>query len=246
MAQPQKAGNFTAPRTAEMSQHSLRLPPSNKSKIGITGSSTLTHDVRNPLTNIALAVDILKRMITDKEQNVFLEIITRATMRINGLVNELVREQIAEELKIEDDSIQHLLDEVLVMAEDRIVLKNVLIRKYYSIEDLKKVVNRQEMKIALNNIIINAIDAMEPGLGKLTLTTISSDKNYIVEIEDNGCGISQEDLKNIFTPFFTKKTSGLGIGLSASADIFKKNSVTVHVESKETEGTRFILTFNNG
>jgi len=225
----------------------LRPPPIPKLRIvpGQTISSTLTHELRNPLTNINLAVEILKRMITDKEQQAFLEIIVRGTMRINCLVNDMVRDQVADEVVIDDGSVQHLLDEVITMAEDRISLKSILVRKYYSVQDFKKIVNRPEIKIAMTNIIINAIDAMFPGIGQLSLTTQFKESVYIVQIEDNGCGISQENLKHIFTPFFTTKTNGLGIGLAASIEILKKNNVSIDVESKENLGTRFTLSFDN-
>jgi signal transduction histidine kinase len=99
------------------------------------------------------------------------------------------------------------------------------------------------MKIALTNIIVNAIDAMSQK-GELKIITKSIERKYAIQIEDNGCGISREDLKNIFKPYFTNKPGGLGLGLAATCDILQSNHVGVFVESEEGKGTRFILLFD--
>ena len=127
------------------------------------------------------------------------------------------------------------------MAKDRIALKKILVTKVFAVQDDKIVLNRDMMKIALTNIIINAIDAMASEGGKLRLVTKSIHGKYVVRIEDNGCGISKENLKNIFTPYFTNKSGGLGLGLAATYDILQSNRVGVFVASKEGVGTRFVL-----
>jgi C4-dicarboxylate-specific signal transduction histidine kinase len=63
-------------------------------------------------------------------------------------------------------------------------------------------------------------------------------------INDNGCGISKENLKNIFKPHYTNRPGGLGIGLAATANILRSNNIRVNVESRETKGTCFILLFD--
>jgi signal transduction histidine kinase len=104
-------------------------------------------------------------------------------------------------------------------------------------------VNKQKIEIALTNIIINAIDAMHPENGKLKLITKSINGKCVIEIEDNGIGISKENLNNIFTPYFTDKAGGMGLGLSTTLGILKENHATVEVQSEEGMGTRFILSF---
>jgi signal transduction histidine kinase len=139
--------------------------------------------------------------------------------------------------------IHQLLDEALDMTEDRILLKNITVRKDYSTLDCKILVNKQKIKIALVNIIINAIDAMPSENGKLKLITKSINGKCVIEIEDNGIGISKENLQHIFTPYFTAKTGGMGLGLSTTMNILKANHAVTEVESEEGKGTRFILSF---
>jgi signal transduction histidine kinase len=135
-------------------------------------------------------------------------------------------------------------DEVLAMARDRISLKHVTVRKDYALQDCQIALHRQKVKIALTNIIINALDAMPPEGGELRLITKSIGGKYTIRIEDNGCGISQANLANIFKPFFTNKPGGLGIGLATTYDILLSNHVGVTAESEEDVGTSFILLFD--
>lgn len=206
-------------------------------------ASALAHEVRNPLSNINLAVEILKQMTGDDDQKIYLDIILRASGRINSLVTDLLTSCHADEMGSGKHSIHQLLDEVLAMTQDRIRLKNIAVIKDYAKQDCVIVLNRPKMKIALTNIIINAIEAMTSGKGKLKLVTKLIDGRYAVHIEDNGCGISKEDLKNIFKPYFTNKPGGMGLGLATTYAILLSNHVRINVESKEGGGTNFILLF---
>jgi len=203
----------------------------------------LAHEIRNPLSTINLSAEMLKSVITNEEQKMFLDMIVRGSMRINDILTDLHATFRANETASEEYSIHQLLDEVLSMAEDKIMLKHITIRKDYDTKDSKIVLNRPQMKIALTNIIINAIDAMAADKGELTLVTKSTDHSCVVQIEDNGCGISPDNLKNIFKPYFTNKPDGLGLGLATTQYILRSNYVRLHVKSVETKGTSFFLAF---
>ena len=206
-------------------------------------AAALTHEVRNPLTNIDLAVEMLQRLETGSAQRPYLDIIIRASKRINMLITELAGKQQGELEKDEVHSIHQLLEEVLTMTTDRIMLKHITVTKEFDIQDYSILEHNPEIKIALTNLIINAIDAVTEYKGILKLVTTWSNGNYILTIEDNGCGISPENIKDIFRPFFTRKTGGLGIGLAVTSDILKANNVEIDVESEEGKGTKFSLSF---
>jgi signal transduction histidine kinase len=207
-------------------------------------TSALAHEVRNPLTNINLSVELLKAAIKDSELNMYVDIIMRSSTRINNLVNELLKYQETDEAKVHKYSLHQLLDEVVTMAEDRIALKNIKVRKDYATRDCNIWGDMQKLRVALTNIIINAIDAMPFNNGQLTLVTKSIHGKHVIVIADNGSGISKANLKNIFTPYFTDKPGGMGLGLSTTLAILQSNNVGVGVRSEEGKGTRFILFVN--
>lgn len=206
--------------------------------------AALAHEVRNPLSNINLAVEMLNSTIMDADQQLYLNIIMRSSGRINDLVKDLLTSCQPGQIKPESHSVHQLLDEVLVMTEDRIMLKNISVRKVYTTLDCNILVNQAKIKIALTNIIINAIDAMPSKKGELQLITRSMNGKCIIEIKDNGIGIPKANLENIFKPYFTNKPGGMGLGLSSTLDILLANHAHADVQSEEGRGTSFIVSFN--
>ncbi|HLY70666.1 MAG TPA: ATP-binding protein [Puia sp.] len=205
---------------------------------------TLAHEIRNPLATINLAVGILKLTDDKNKKNECLNIITNNSLQINDLLTDLLDSYHLDAIKIEKYSINQLIDQVLMTTRDRLKLKNIKVSKYYSTLDCKILLNKEKIKIALTNIIINAIEAMPLEKAHLKLVTKLLNGKCVIEIEDNGSGISKENLKKIFIPYFTSKPGGIGLGLSSSLDILSTNHFQVDVQSKEGIGTRFILSLD--
>jgi signal transduction histidine kinase len=208
--------------------------------------SALVHEVRNPLCNIGLALEMLDLTNLDAEQREYLDIITRGSCRIKDLVNTLLRSGEIGECTPEICSLHQILEEVLTLVKDRMQFKKIAVCREYAATEHRVLLVKEKMKIALTNIITNAIDAMPSAAGELKLVTRSMGEQSSIEIHDNGIGISKENLKRIFDPYFTNKPGGIGIGLSATLDILQANHARVDVQSEEGLGTRFILSFCRG
>ena len=102
-----------------------------------------------------------------------------------------------------------------------------------------------KLKIAFLNIIINAVESMQTDSGKLTVSVKSKNNiQYEVSIQDNGCGISNENLMKLFEPYFTTKQNGVGLGLAAALNILQSHNASIDVDSKVQMGTTFRLFFN--
>ncbi|HSZ86763.1 MAG TPA: ATP-binding protein [Puia sp.] len=232
-------------KTATENHFNDNSPEVNNRSEPLEFTYTLAHEIRNPLSTINLAVDMLKLTNDEHEKKTCLDIIVRNSLRINNLLTDLLNSYQLDEIRLKKYSINQVMDEVLVIIGDRLTMKNIKVLKYYSTLDCKILLNKEKIKIALTNIIINAIEAMPLEKGQLKLVTKLINGKCIVEIEDNGSGISKENMKKIFTPYFTSKPEGMGLGLSSSLDILRANHFHVNVESKEGIGTRFILLFDN-
>lgn len=241
--QPPPHFELSLTRSDNKSRYTPFLAPKAVMTHPVRFDSALAHEIRNPLSNINLSVEMLKAAVKDGDLSIYLDIIMRGSVRINGLVNELLKNQQADEVRSEEISLHQLLDEILVMADDRILLKKIFVKKKYAMQDCKIIANKENMMIALTNIIINAIEAMASEKGILKLVTKSLKTRYVIEIEDNGVGISKENLKNIFKPYYTDKPGGMGLGLSATLDILRANHARLFVRSEPGEGTCFVLQF---
>ncbi|HTB25443.1 MAG TPA: ATP-binding protein [Puia sp.] len=205
----------------------------------------IAHEIRNPLTNIDLSANHLESDNLDGEdKKLFLDIIARNSRRINELINELLSATKFTDLQYEEIRVDVLLDESLNEAFDRAQLNRVRIEKKYSNERIWLNVDRSRMKIAILNIIVNAMEAITGENGCLTIETTYSGENCIIIIRDNGKGMDEETMAKVFDPYFTSKTNGNGLGMTNSQNIILNHKGKIEVISEEGNGTSFIITLN--
>jgi len=207
----------------------------------------IAHEVKNPLTNITLSADQLKNELPPvvyEQTSDLIDIIQRNCTRINQLVSDLLYSTRFTDLQTSKHSINHLVDEALEMAKDRISLKRVKVNKRYSTDICDIMVDGEKVKIAFLNLIVNGIEAMEEGDGVLSVATMVRDSKCVVEISDNGYGISSEHLDHLFEPYFTSKEKGTGLGLTNTQNIILSHKGSIRVKSEAGKGTTFIVSFN--
>ncbi|MDZ4807672.1 MAG: CHASE3 domain-containing protein [Bacteroidota bacterium] len=218
-------------------------------KFAITGriARTIAHEVRNPLTNINLAAEQLKTEIpANYESTDFLfEMIRRNSNRINQLISDLLNSTKFSELNFTKISANELLDETLKEATDRVSLTEVKVIKKYSNNMCDLSVDMDRIKIAVLNIIINGLEAMEKRPdSKLILETKGEEGKCKIIISDNGTGMDDEALSRLFEPYFTSKPKGNGLGLTNTQNIILNHKGDISVKSKKGEGTTFTITLN--
>ncbi|MEP7236615.1 MAG: CHASE3 domain-containing protein [Ferruginibacter sp.] len=217
-------------------------------KFAATGriARTIAHEVRNPLTNIGLAVAQIKADMPalDEGTDMLFDIVTRNSMRINHLISELLDATRFAELNFAPVLINTIVDEALELAKDRIELNYIKVEKKYSDDICEISVDTEKVKIAFLNLIVNAIEAMEPYKGVLQIVTKGEDGKCVVEITDNGHGMTDEQLNNIFEPYFSSKENGNGLGLTNTANIILNHKGDISVTSKEGKGTTFKIKFD--
>lgn len=216
-------------------------------KFAFTGrmARTIAHEVKNPLTNIGLAAEQLKDLVTlNEESNLLFGMIARNSNRINQLVTDLLNSTKTLNLKFDKVSVNDLLDEALELAADRIELNRIKVEKKYTTDICHIAVDKEQIKIAFLNLIVNAVEATEAGKGMLYLKTYNKNDKCVVIIEDNGIGMKEEDLAKLFEPFFTSKPKGTGLGLTHTQSIILNHKGTINVESKHSKGTKFEITLD--
>jgi len=205
---------------------------------------TLAHEVRNPLTNINLSVEQLKPEIVGEDATIYLDIIARNCSRIDGLISELLDLSRPAEISLQKTSLQAILDKTLAASSDRFSLKGISLELLYPVDPPAYVMaDSEKVKIAFLNIIINATEAVPGESGKIRIGITRENAHYKVVIQDNGAGISEENLSRIFEPYFTSKTNGFGLGLAAAWNILQSHGASIDVESRQGEGTSFIINF---
>lgn len=205
---------------------------------------TLAHEVRNPLNNINLSVDQLKQEIEEDAQNrIYLDIIQRNSKRIGGLITELLDSSRPAEMFMEKRALQEIMDESIAASLDRIILQKVKLQVKYSNDTAFIWADKEKLKIAFLNIIINAVESMQGKEEQLEIIIDTQNLQHIVKVSDKGCGISEENLSRLFEPYFTSKRNGLGLGLAATLNILQSHKANIEVNSTVNSGTTFTITF---
>jgi len=206
---------------------------------------TIAHEVRNPLTNISLAAEQLKEMTaTMPDADLLHEMISRNANRINQLVSELLNSTRFAQLEYIQVDMRQLMDEALELAADRIGLNQVKLEKSYD-QNLSSInVDRERMRFAFLNIILNAVEAMQKGSGLLQISIRHHGNKCVIQIKDNGSGMDEETQKKIFDPYFTSKQKGNGLGLTNTQNIILNHKGFLSVRSRVNEGTTFTITLN--
>ena len=216
-------------------------------KFAATGriARTIAHEIRNPLTNINLGIDQLKNTVKPSDESKMLtDLVLRNSHRINQLLTDLLQSTKISELNYSKISINKILDEALLQASDRVSLKEAKVIKHFDMDMCDVNVDSDKLRIAFLNVIVNAIESTEQGKGVITLRTRQEDGKCIVEISDNGSGMSPESLSKLFEPYFTTKPKGSGLGLANTQNIILNHKGTIFAESELGKGSTFTISLN--
>lgn len=227
-------------------RHALEMQ-AEADRIALTGQITRTvaHEVRNPLTNIHLAVEQLHEEVQDHDGQLrsFFQIIDRNLKRIGSLINGMLESTKKRELSLAPCRLESTVADIMNHVADRLALKNIASETAMTPGLPHVLVDRELMKLALTNIAMNAVESMEPAAGILRITAHRSADEIHMEISDNGRGIPPESLGRLFEPFYSGRTGGLGLGLTTARSILNDHKVKMEVRSSVGEGTTFLLRF---
>jgi two-component system, NtrC family, sensor kinase len=162
--------------------------------------------------------------------------------RIAKIVRQLLTFHHPETARVDLIDINDTVEKVLGLTNNQLSINKIRVTKELSSSQPKIHGSSQQMHQVLLNLILNAQDAMLDG-GELRIKTENSGETASIFIKDTGVGMSEDVLAHIFEPFFTtkKKKMGTGLGLSVSHGIIRAHGGDILVESKEGEGTTFII-----
>lgn len=206
-------------------------------------ASGMAHEIRNPLNAISLSVQRLKREFLPGEEKkeeylTFLDIIRKELTRVNGIVEEFLQSTRAK-APFSKESLRDLIEEVIIIVGEKASSKDIFIE---NATDTGIVVEcqRDRLKQAFYNIIINAIESMPEG-GTIAITVKQKDTVIEASIKDSGPGIGEEVLGRIFEYYYTTKDKGMGLGLPISYMIVKDHGGDIKVTSAAGQGTTFTI-----
>ena len=199
----------------------------------------ITHEIKNPLIMIGGFARQLIRVSGDKNNLDKLNIIAEEVKRLENLLTDLREFYLPKPIVSEPVNIEELSHEVYSLVRNDLKKKHIRSKLEIGQKALLVSGDAGRLKQVFLNLVKNSIEAMESG-GNLSIRTTLSGDQVKITVTDDGLGIPKEDIEKIFSPFFTTKRHGTGLGLCVSKRIVedhKGSSFTV--ESKEGKGTTF-------
>lgn len=217
----------------------------NAEKFTATGriARTIAHEIRNPLTNINLAVEQLVTEVPVDDSTRFLfEMISRNSKRINHIVSDLLHSTRFADLAISDEPLNDILRELLLEVSEKATAEKVKVVHQFDPMVANVKIDKEKFKQAVINLVLNALEAMQGQLdGVLTVTTSQEADGVAITVADNGKGLSAEESQRIFEPYFTKKQAGQGLSLTTTQNIILNHKGKINFATAPNEGTTFTI-----
>ncbi|MCX7927639.1 MAG: cache domain-containing protein [Candidatus Omnitrophica bacterium] len=207
-------------------------------------ATSVSHELRNNFAEIRTSLYNLKTKLA-KEAPQFVSLlncIEESLTSASQTIDNVLRFSYPKKLIFTDVDVNYLLESLLSDAKLKDALRNNKIRVDKEFQHNLPHIQADGLQLreAVHNILVNAIQAM-PEAGRLGLFTYEQQGYVHIKIVDTGIGMSKEVLNNIFTPFFTTKNRGLGLGLCLTQNIIKEHNGTIQVFSEPGQGTTFII-----
>jgi two-component system, NtrC family, sensor histidine kinase PilS len=211
----------------------------------------LAHEIRNPIGSIRGSVEVLRGSLNPRgDDRRLMDIVLRESDRLDAIIRDFLQFSRPPHLVRVPTDLSGMLDEILLMLSNHGGVQDaetprVQIRRDTSEPTVKADVDPSQVRQALWNLCLNAVEAMPQGgelrVGVRAVTRETGRSVVQVTVEDTGVGITAAELTQVFEPFYTTKSQGTGLGLAIAHRIVEDHGGEMHVQSEPYRGTRFTI-----
>ncbi len=229
-------------KSKELKEAQERLIQSEKMAVVGQVAAAVSHDLRNPLNNIKLQSYYLKNKLDHiaPELSNLVNDIEQEVEHANTIISDVLEFSRPRDPVFIMININEIIEDTLMWAAQHDILSGVNVSKNLLSDLPSTLIDRDQIKRMIQNLITNASHAMA-GNGDLIIST-DIQKNMIeIKVADTGPGMDEETRKNVFTPFYTTKSQGVGLGLTIVRDIIKRHEGTIKLVTGIGKGTVFII-----
>lgn len=207
--------------------------------------SGIRHEIGNALTSIKMAIGILSKNLDSYPKETIIKVIEMASKevsRMEDLLRSLKNFSMYESLKPERVEVNQFLSKIRMLAGEDFKKRGISIEARLSPGEIEAWLDPRALQQVLLNLLANSADALQGREeARIIISSAKNDGMLEISVEDNGCGISREQQRNLFKPFYTSKPSGTGLGLVITKNIMVKMNGEIEVESERGRGTKVIL-----
>lgn len=205
-------------------------------------SAAMAHEIRNPLGSIKGGIEIIEDQFNgnDKKKE-FIGIVKKEISRLDNTISEFLKYARPREPEKRMGSLHKLTESVIRLVTKKAEQQGVVIEMSPTEEMQDIMMDSEQIRQALLNIVLNAIQAIPEG-GSIRIESGISGDQVFVSVRDSGGGIPEQNLEKLFDPFFTTRNEGTGLGLSISYQIIKAHKGHIEVSNVDEGGAEFIIT----
>ncbi len=204
-------------------------------------AASFVHGIRNPLGIVLGSAETLKRRMPEAVQSEMIQFISEESERINRMLTSFLEFAKPKPPAFQEADLKEIVEKTLEPISFRARNQGVNILKEYPDGRIPMFLDPEQIREALVNLEMNALDAMPDG-GMLRIALARKENtDVIIRISDTGVGIPEGRQSKIFDPFFTTKEQGTGLGLSIAHSVVKNHGGTISIMNNDEKGVTFIL-----
>lgn len=197
----------------------------------------MAHEIKNPLSAIKTFAQYLPERYADPEfRGKFFRIVQSEIDRINGIVQELSDFAKPAPPQLQPVRLAGLVEDTLLLLSDQCLKQGVEVQNAFGSNGLLIHADPQQLKQVLLNLLLNSLEAMPDG-GRLSIDTRQTSSHLVLRIVDSGEGMTPEELRHVWDPFFTTKERGMGLGMAIVKGIVERHGGQIHLTSAVGKGT---------
>lgn len=201
-------------------------------------STTIVHDLKNPLITILGFTKRIREGKGDIDSST--QVITESAQQMQKIVNDVLDFAKPIQLKIKEEDIRNVINRAYESCKTKADGQKVNIVVNLPADPVNIPMDSFYLERSIVNIINNAIEASHEGQD-ITIVTVPEKNYFIITIKDKGSGMDKETLNNIFTPFYTKKSGGSGLGMPISKKIIAEHKGKIYIDSQPEIGTEVTI-----
>ncbi len=237
--------DLTAERQNEERLRQMRERLARNEKIAALGrmAAQVAHEVKNPLAGLRLYSLHLKSKITGKipaGEEALVDKIIDGIDRLSDTSEQVLSFARPITVMLSPMELNRIITASLALVEPQLSAKKIKVELNLSESGARSLLDEAAMRSTLINLMLNSIQAMNEG-GELKVSTTTGDHGLLLEIADTGCGMTEEQAKHIFEPFYTTKSQGLGLGLYFATTVIEQHGGSIEAKSQAGKGTEITI-----
>lgn len=230
-------------RKEELKKAQEELIQANKYKVIGELAAGIAHEIRNPLGSIQGSLEILRKDYKAEDSKYeFLNILLKEVGRLDKVITDFLNYARPALPNLIETDLNELLGETVLILSPQAAKKGVGLKTELGKNLARIKADPSQLKQAFINLILNSLEATE-GNGQVLISTLQDRSKVMAKFQDTGKGMSDETKEKIFTPFFSTKENGAGLGLGIVERIVQNHKGEIKVESYLGKGTVFTLIF---